>query len=538
MLLRSVGQKCSQGHPAELLNTMNDELIFSDEEDDQSLPAGEAWKVLIIDDESEVHKVTKLALKRFTFDDRPLEFFSAYSAREARSLLKTLKGVAVILLDVVMETDDAGLELVHFIREEQDNRSSRIILRTGQPGQAPEREVIRAYDINDYKAKTELTSQKLFTLMHASLRSYRDIVTLERSKAGLEKVIRASRGIFEQRAFDSFVEGAMQQLLLLLHLDGSSIYTFDSLAMQVNSNSELTVLAASHDNEIGVRTLRVSQLPDQMQGIIRRAIEQKRNIFETGRLVVYCGNESLATLFFVEGVHLLSEIDRNLLNLFTENIVVALENIRLNDVLRESKKEIIYRLGEVIETRSEETGFHVKRVALYSQLLGQLLGMPEEEVEVLKQASPLHDIGKVGIPDAVLQKPGALEGQEWIVMKTHAQIGHDILSGSGNTLLDAAAVISLTHHERWDGRGYPFGLAGDQIPIFGRITALTDVFDALGSTRCYKEPWPMERILQVIKTERGKQFDPELVDLMLSNKEKFLEIRGHYIDELPTDGSG
>ncbi len=514
---------------------MNDELIFSDEEEDLSLPAGEPWKILIIDDESEVHKVTKLALKRFTFDDRPLEFFSAYSAREARSLLKTINGVAVILLDVVMETDNAGLELVHFIREEQGNRSSRIILRTGQPGQAPEREVIREYDINDYKAKTELTSQKLFTLMHASLRSYRDIVTLERSKEGLEKVIRASRGIFEQRAFDNFVEGAMQQLLLLLHLDGSSIYTFDSLAMQVNSNSELTVLAASHDNEIGVRTLRVSQLPDQMQGVISRAIAQKENIFEAGRLVVYCGNESLATLFFVEGVRLLSEIDRNLLNLFTENIVVALENIRLNDVLRESKKEIIYRLGEVIETRSEETGFHVKRVALYSQLLGRLLGMPEEEVEVLKQASPLHDIGKVGIPDAVLQKPGALEGQEWVVMKTHAQIGHDILSGSGNPLLDAAAVISLTHHERWDGRGYPFGLAGEQIPIFGRITALTDVFDALGSTRCYKEPWPMERILRVIEAERGKQFDPELVDLMLNNKEQFLEIRGNYIDELSAD---
>ncbi|MEH6626423.1 MAG: DUF3369 domain-containing protein [Motiliproteus sp.] len=509
---------------------MEDELIFSDERDALPDLMGEPWKVLIIDDESEVHKVTKLALKRFVFDGRPLEFISAYSGREARTLLKTLSDVAIILLDVVMETEDAGLELVHFIRRDMQNETSRIILRTGQPGQAPEREVIREYDINDYKAKTELTSQKLFTLMHASLRSYRDIMTLEKSKQGLEKVINASRGVFEQRAFTSFVSGAMEQLLLLLRLDGSSIYTYDSLALQVK-DTELKVLAASHDNEMGVDTIKVSQLPDKMKGIISEAIETKANVFHDSSLVIYCANITLTTLFFVEGVRSLTEIDRNLLSLFTENIVVALENIRLNAVIKESNKEVIYRLGEVIETRSEETGYHVKRVALYSELLAQLVGLSEEDAEVIKQASPLHDIGKVGVPDAVLNKPGKLDAAEWEVMKTHAQLGHDILQGSGNQLLDIAAEIAVSHHEKWNGSGYPNGLTEEQIPMSGRIVALADVFDAVGSWRCYKKPWPLEDILELLKKGSGEHFDPHLVDLFFDNFDKFMEIRDQYRDD-------
>ena len=509
---------------------MENELLFFDEKNLSDEFVGEPWKVLIIDDESEVHKVTRLALKRFVFDGRPLEFISAYSGREARTLLKTLSDVAVILLDVVMETEDAGLELVRFIRKEMKNETSRIVLRTGQPGQAPEREVIREYDINDYKAKTELTSQKLFTLMHACLRSYRDIMTLEKSKKGLEKVINASKGVFEQRAFGSFVSGAMEQLLLLLRLDGSSIYTYDSLALQL-MDTELRVLAASHDNEIGVDTIKISQLPDKMKGIITEAVDSRSNVYHECSLVIYCCNSSLTTLFFVEGVRNLSDIDRNLLSLFTENIVVALENIRLNDMLRDSNREVIYRLGEVIETRSEETGFHVKRVAFYSELLALLYGLSSEQAEIIKQASPLHDIGKVGIPDSVLNKPGKLDADEWEVMKTHAQMGHDILYGSGNPLLDMAAEIASTHHEKWDGSGYPHSLQGEGIPISGRIVALADVFDAVGSWRCYKKPWPLDEILDLLKAESGRHFDPTLVRLFFENKEQFLEIRDRYRDE-------
>ncbi len=512
---------------------MANELIFSDQYEEptpgEDVTVGDPWKVLIIDDESEVHKVTRLALKRFVFDGRPLDFISAYSAREAQTLLENLSDVAVILLDVVMETEDAGLKLVHVIRRQMNNATSRIILRTGQPGQAPERQVIRDYDINDYKAKTELTSQKLFTLMHASLRSYRDIIALERSKHGLEKVINASRGVFEQRVFNAFVDDAMEQLLLLLHLDGSTLYSYDSMALQL-VDDELRVLTSSYPKVLGRDTLKPAQLPDSMKGIIQQAIDSQANVFHERRLVIFCGNPSLTTLFFVEGVRNFSNIDRGLLSLFAGNIVVALENIRLNEVLSDSNKEVIYRLSEVMETHSEETGHHVKRVALYCELLAQLAGLSDEEADVIKQASPLHDIGKVGVPDSVLNKQGQLNPDEWEVMKTHAQMGHDILTGSGNQLLDAAAQIARSHHEKWDGSGYPQGLAGEDIPIFGRIAALADVFDALGSGRCYKQPWPLEEILDFIKAQSGSHLDPYLVELLIEHQSAFLAIRERFRD--------
>lgn len=177
----------------------------------------------------------------------------------------------------------------------------------------------------------------------------------------------------------------------------------------------------------------------------------------------------------------------------------------------------------------------MKRVALYCEQFARLLGLPDERQELLKRASPLHDIGKIGIPDAVLHKPGKLDADEWAIMKTHSQIGYDMLSGSDIELFRVAAQIALNHHEKWDGSGYPQGLTGLDIPLEGRITALVDVFDALGSDRCYKRAWPLDKILALIQEEKGRHFDPELVDLMLANLDGFLAIRDTYRDEFQGD---
>ena len=155
---------------------MNDELLFADDHEDESVEYQGTWKILIVDDEPEIHAVTKLALSDFEFQNRNLEFISVFNGEQAREVLLKERDIAVVLLDVVMETDDAGLRIADFIRNEANNHFIRIILRTGQPGQAPERDVIINYDINDYKSKTELTAQKLFTVVIAALRSYRDIV--------------------------------------------------------------------------------------------------------------------------------------------------------------------------------------------------------------------------------------------------------------------------------------------------------------------------------------------------------------------------
>lgn len=202
----------------------------------------------------------------------------------------------------------------------------------------------------------------------------------------------------------------------------------------------------------------------------------------------------------------------------------------LNKEIIETQKEVIFTMGSIGETRSKETGLHVKRVAEYSRLLALLIGIDEYEADMIAMASPMHDIGKVGIPDAILHKQGKLDADEFEIMKSHVTIGYDMLKHSDRPIMRTAAVIAQQHHEKWDGSGYPQGLSGDKIHLYGRITALADVFDALGSARCYKEPWADEKIFELLKEQSGKHFDPDLVSLFFANLQQFFEIRLKYRD--------
>ena len=193
--------------------------------------------------------------------------------------------------------------------------------------------------------------------------------------------------------------------------------------------------------------------------------------------------------------------------------------------LRETQLEIIERLGRAVEWRDEETGDHIDRMSRLCHGLGLAAGMSREEAELFRRASVMHDVGKIGVPDSVLQKPGPLDDEEWAVMKTHTTIGAKILSGSSSPLLQMAERIALTHHERWDGSGYPAGLSGEDIPLEGRICAICDVFDALVSRRPYKEPWTPEAALDEIGASAGSHFDPKLAEL-------FVELAPSLVDEL------
>lgn len=198
--------------------------------------------------------------------------------------------------------------------------------------------------------------------------------------------------------------------------------------------------------------------------------------------------------------------------------------------LYETRLEIVRRLGRAAEFRDNETGMHIIRMSKISALIGQGCGLDTEQCEMLLNASPMHDIGKIGIPDQVLLKPGKLDHDEWEIMKTHAAIGADILSGHESELMEMARVIALTHHEKWDGSGYPQGLAGDDIPLPGRIVALADVFDALTSNRPYKKAWSTEEAVGFIKESSGRHFDPHLVDIFLASLNNIQQIIQEYAD--------
>jgi len=192
----------------------------------------------------------------------------------------------------------------------------------------------------------------------------------------------------------------------------------------------------------------------------------------------------------------------------------------------DTQREVIYTMGEICETRSHETGMHIKRVAEYCYLLAHLAG--SEDAWLIKQASPMHDIGKVAIPDAILNKPGKLTPEEWEIMQTHSTLGYKMLSVSHRPLFKMAANIAFEHHEKWDGSGYPRGLKGEEISFEGRVCALADVFDALGSDRCYKKAWPIEEVTNYIKEQRGKHFDPALVDFFFASLDDFLSINNKF----------
>jgi len=507
---------------------MMDKLILKEENrvpkrDARSSP----WKILVVDDEEGVHQVTTLALKNFTFDNKSLLLFHAYSAAQALEYLIEHPDTAIVLLDVVMESEHAGLKLVKKIREDLNNKTTRIVLRTGQPGQAPEREVIQNYDINGYKTKTELTANKLFTLMYATLRSYRDIITLEKSRKGLEKLIVASRGISSRRALAEFIRVTVEHLTDLLNIEETAIFSCKVTGYVL---LEQCLEVYSPENPLGASCINVTDLPEGKRNIISSAITEQKNIFEKDKFVVYCSNQSQIVLFFAQINQVLSDLDIRLLNIFTENLIVTLDNIQLNEAITDSQKEMVYRLGEVVESRSKETGNHVKRMAHYSELLALLVGLDKTEAELIKTASPMHDIGKIAIPDAILTKPGKLTAEEWDIVKNHPKRGYEILEHSSLAVMNISAIIALTHHEKWDGTGYPDGLKGTDIHIYGRITAIADVFDALGSERCYKKAWPLDKIIARFKRDRGKHFDPLLTDLFLENLDKFLVIRDKFVD--------
>jgi len=204
--------------------------------------------------------------------------------------------------------------------------------------------------------------------------------------------------------------------------------------------------------------------------------------------------------------------------------------VNLRQEIEDTQKEVVFTMGAIGESRSKETGNHVKRVAEYSYLLAILSGINKKEAELLKLASPMHDIGKVGIPDSILNKPGKLTVEEFEIMKTHAFKGYEMLKGSNRDILKISSIVAYEHHEKWDGTGYPNSLKGEEIHIYGRITAICDVFDALGSNRAYKKAWNLEQILELFKEQKGKHFDPRLIDLFFENLDKFISIRDRYVD--------
>lgn len=490
-------------------------------------PENPPWKVLIVDDDEQIHLVTHQALKRFSFQEKSLDFYSAYSAQDARSyLLAEEHKFAIILLDVVMEEDDSGLKLADFIRHKCKNSYTRIILRTGQPGVAPEYSVIKDYDIDAYKNKTELKQSDLEAIFYTSLRSYRDINSLKTQRSNIELLVKSISNTNSVKDLPQFLSFLLKQIEGFTGTEHGQRLLEPNESYAVSKGAKQTRVLAMTSGNIDVsEDENLSLLKGHIHDLVKKCLLSRKDIKEHPYYIHYQktqrGNEIIIAL---KSRLPLSEEDEKLLNLFSSNVSLSYENLMLHDEIQESQELLISLLGGAMESRSKETGSHVKRIGDFAALLAQLSGQRDEFIERIRMAAPLHDVGKVGTPDAILNKPGALSADEWITMKEHSQEGYEILRDTNNPIIDMAALIALDHHERWDGGGYPGSKNAEEISEEGLIVSLVDVTDALLSNRCYKKAWPFEKVVEIIKAGSGSQFKPELVDLFILNQDLFLDI--------------
>ncbi len=511
-------------------------FLFKEESTEESLfsrsikTKAKVWRILVIDDDESVHQVTRLVLSDANIENRALEIVSAYSSKQAQEILAEDDSFCMAFVDVVMETDHAGLELVEWIRNILKNQAIRLVLRTGQAGTAPEAKVIKEFDINDYKEKTDFTAGKMTTTVYASIRAYRDIMTIQRSLDAFKKLITATHDLLKINQFKKFGSAALNHLLTLMEVDSSALYIARS-QVEFDETSTNLIIACTGKYVSESDSLESSDISVDVKAHIQQAFDNKKH-YTTEEIFVgyYETSGNSASVLYIEFEDDAEHFKAHLAELFATNVTLILDSLSKQHDLENTQKELLYILGEAIDTRSNESGTHVHRVALICELLAKKLGLSDAFINAIRLTAPLHDLGKIAIPENILHKPEKLDDEEWLVMKTHADIGFELLSKSKTSVPKLGARLAHSHHENWDGSGYPDGLSGEEIPLEARIMAVADVFDALGSDRCYKDKWSNAEIRDFLIEQKGIKFEARIVDIFIDSYDEFLQIRSDHPD--------
>lgn len=508
--------------------------MFKEDKDGAINIQNGVWKILIADDDNFIHRMIKEMNQDIRFENKKIEFYSAYTSQEAKNLMEENEDMALILLDVFIEEQNSGLNLVEYIREELKNSDIRIVLMTGKGSITLQEQAILNYDINGYEIKSDLFSKKMNTVILSTLRSYRDINKIKNNKLVMGKVVESISKLYETNSIEEFLSGSLDYISSVINqAQGQRACSINSFAAVKQGQTNIFNIldgrgryAKSINNRIR-ETVSESDLA-KISKIYKNGDHEFFDDCYISRYISSGGNE---VIIFIETDCKIENIDIELLDVFHKSISATFDSLCVSIEIEETQKEILYTLGEVTEARSEETGSHVKRVSKYCELLAEEYGLSKRDTMLLTHATPIHDIGKIAIPDNTLLKPGKLTPEEFHIIRSHTTIGYNLLKNSNREILKAAAIAAHEHHERYDGKGYPRGLKGEEIHIFGRITAIADVFDALGSPRIYKKAWVINDILMYFKEERGNHFDPDLVDILFDNLDRFLQIKEKYSDE-------
>jgi len=344
---------------------------------------------------------------------------------------------------------------------------------------------------------------------------------LTKNSEGLEKIISSTTVLLQINSLEKFTSNVLIQLNQLLNIDKSNSY----FCMLQDGNP--IIVSSSGKFFDTVREEIIS--PKSLEYLNEAFIKNKSLFIDDVYIGFYKSNDDLIFLY-LEDCDRLTQSQKHLIAIFSSIVSIAFNNLNLNKEIIDTQKELLERLGEMVELKSEETAGHVKRVASISYALAIAYGISKEDAFILKLASPMHDIGKLGVPENILKKPGKLTKEEFDIMKTHPSLGYEVFKDSQKQILKVASIVAQQHHEKWDGTGYPQGLKSTEIDINARITTIADVFDALTQKRIYKEPWSTQKVLDFFDENSGTHFDPELVSLLHANIKEIEKFREDYIE--------
>lgn len=483
--------------------SMTNQFLFADEPAKQQELPQDRWKILIVDDEPEVHAVTKLALSDFSFLGRGLEFHSAFSGSEARELATEHPDAAIVLLDVVMETDDAGLRVAKYIREELGNRFTRIILRTGQPGQAPERTVIVNYDINDYKSKTELTAQKLFTAVMSSLRSYRDIISIDHSRHGLEKVIASSTNLFALQSMEHFVDGLVQQLSWVIGGARQTLYA----AAGRSPNAEQMIIRAAYgeDAEQLMNQQIKAALPKHVLPEVDHVIRSHGIHYGDDFVLAYCPSECRpqgALLCMIGITRQLSEHEKDLLQLFADNVQLAHDNVTC---LQDTDELLAGLVGRLMVLEQENVATALRNHSPFVQVthaLASACNLSPARVQQTATAATLYERAEQLF--AVMDNQPASQ-----VSPCQERLKRAVrpLQMADSDVAQIAYRALNERMERYDGLGLPEGKQGQAIAMESQVLTM-----AMHLCRLAEHELSDAALLERLQEERNSHFSGQLVD--------------------------